>query len=227
MSVVTEYLLHASYGSSLESVFRIILHAQRTWGNTCSPAKLFIYFLIPSRVIPLWGKFGAKNISYHQILPSRDHFRSLREYMALKKLLWSAAKTFMRRESLAYIISSISWENAKGLHWQFHTGKRRWRRDPMGYHLGIEAPIPTSGQVVNHSSNTTIGFLLYNQIERKIQQITDSYKIYRLKNNILISIRRHEPGARMYSDSRNWFNYIVTNFSLISLKNDNIYQSWF
>jgi len=73
----------------------------------------------------------------------------------------------------------------------------------MGYHLGIEAPIPTSGQVVNHSSNTTIGFLLYNQIERKIQQITDSYKIYRLKNNILISIRRHEPGARMYSDSRN------------------------
>jgi len=79
------------------------------------------------RVVPLWGKFGAKNISYHQILSSRDHFRFLREYMALKKLLWSAARTFMRRESLAYIISSISWENAKGLHWQFQCNPRKER----------------------------------------------------------------------------------------------------
>lgn len=141
-----------------------------------------IFYLFPCCTATL-RKIWSQNIFHYQTPLSLGHFRRTPwEYAALKKLLWSAARTFMRRVSrLPYLFYLMiermrrrrrgddcidnftparrrqnGWEDGGTIRWVTTWGLKR--RLPS---------LPAKSDVINHSSNTTIEFLSHNQIERR------------------------------------------------------------
>lgn len=109
-------------------------HSQRIQRNTCMSAKFLFTFsshIFFHAIALALRNLEAKIYSIVKLSHSR---RFPRENVALKKLLWSAARSFTRRISRLHSLFYLMIEKmrrewvAGGLHRQFHTAGTRGRR---------------------------------------------------------------------------------------------------